>query len=442
MEYPWSRADPVQPARSYPRARVARKRGRHGPAATRGNCHVAGHSADNRTVRIVSAILVGALALPAASAADPASAALRTRAVETAYNLDFAEAGALAEQAIIADPDDAAAYWALALITWLKIVFDRGSVTVDEYLGSVTRPSVSLKPPPPAAARRFRDHANRALQIADQLVKARPADPDAHYQAGAAVGLLASYTASVEGRIIGAFRSARRAYDEHERVMRLDPRRRDAGLIVGTYRYLVSTLSLPMRLMAYVAGFGGDKDKGLRLVEDAARYAGETALEAQVALVLLYNRERNYDGALAVLATLRQRLPRNRLLWLESGATALRADRAADADRFLSEGIAKLAIDTRPRMFGETALWHYKRGAARVKLRQYPSAEEDLRAALSTDSRPWVKGRAHTELARIALARGDRATARREVDRGIALADADEDRPGARQARRLKAEIE
>ena len=64
--------------------------------------------------------------------------------------------------------------------------------------------------------------------------------------------------------MLAGFRAARRAYDEHERVLDLDPSRKDAGLIVGTYRYLVSTLSLPMRMMAYVAGFGGGRERGHR----------------------------------------------------------------------------------------------------------------------------------------------------------------------------------
>lgn len=142
-----------------------------------------------------------------------------------------------------------------------------------------------------------------------------------------------------------------------------------------------------------------------------------------------------------MLATLRQRFPRNRILWLETGATALRAGRPADAERALSEGIAKLGADARPRMFGEVALWHYKRGMARVRLQQYTPAEADLRIAVSNDGRPWVKGRAHTELARAAIARGDPTSAKREAELGITLAESDEDRSGARQARAVRATI-
>jgi hypothetical protein len=70
--------------------------------------------------------------------------------------------------------------------------------------------------------------------------------------------------------MFAGFKAARRAYDEHETVLELDPSRKDAGLIVGTYRYIVSTLSLPMRMMAYVAGFGGGRERGIQTLRETA----------------------------------------------------------------------------------------------------------------------------------------------------------------------------
>src|SRR6185503_7658732 len=158
-------------------------------------------------------------------------------------------------------------------------------------------------------------------------------------------------------------------------------------------RYLVATLSLPLRWVAYVAGFGGNRERGMRLIEDAATYDGDNTTDARFALILLYNREKRYDDALAQLARLRADYPRNRLVWLESGSTSLRAARFADAERFLAEGFAKFADDRRPRMFGEEALWLYKRGAARAALGRAADAEADLRRALSLTGRNWVFGR-------------------------------------------------
>ena len=377
------------------------------------------------------------LASSRTAGANAASDALRAQASAHTYNLEHAEAMAAFKQAVAADPADAAAYRGLATTYWLSITFTRGNMTVDDYLGRPTKPNPALAPAPPEAVAAFREAIDKALAIARQRLAANPKDADAHYQLGAAVGLRASYTATVDGSMTGAFRAAREAYDEHEQVLNLDPKRKDAGLIVGTYRYIVATLALPLRMMAYVAGFGGNREKGLRLIEEAAGYGGENQTDARFALILLYNREKRYGDALAQLALLREKYPRNRLVWLESGSTCLRAGRYADAARFLDEGLRRFADDRRPRMFGEDALWYYKHGTARAWSGKPHEAEPDLRKALAVPGRKWVYARAHLELGRIAVNAGNKAAARPELQQAIAFGDSDNDPGTAEEARRL-----
>src|SRR4029079_6959060 len=144
-----------------------------------------------------------------------------------------------------------------------------------------------------------------------------------------------------------------------------------------------------------------------------------------------------YDDALRVLAQLRTEYPRNRLMWLESGSTNLRAGRPADAERLLSEGFSRFANDRRPRMFGEDALWQYKRGAARAALGRATEAEADLKGALRTEGRKWVYGRTHLELGKLALKAGNIPAARTELQSAIANSDSDNDPATADEARRL-----
>jgi len=369
--------------------------------------------------------------------ANRESDALRARAAVETYNMDRERALATYREAVAADPGDAAAYRGLASALWLGITFRRGNMTVDEYLGRVSRTQTTPVPPPPEEAAAFRDAVEKAAAISRKRLDANARDADAHYQLGAADGLRASYTATVEGKAVGAFRAARDAYDEHERVLTLDANRKDAGLIVGTYRYIVSTLGAPARLVAYVVGFGGGKERGLKLIEEAAAYTGENQTDARLALVLIYNREKRYDDALRQLALLREQFPRNRLFWLESGATTLRAGRPADAARVLSDGLARFANDARPGMFGEQALWRYKLGASRAALGQRDEAEQELRKAVSLTGRPWIVGRAHLELGKLALAAGRTADARKELQTAATLCDSDNDGANADEARRL-----
>lgn len=275
------------------------------------------------------------------------------------------------------------------------------------------------------------------MELAERRVAANPEDPQAHYDLGAAIALRATYMATVEGKMLAGFRAARRSFDEHEKVVSLDPSRKDSGVVTGTYRYVVSTLSLPVRLIAYVVGFGGGRDRGIRLLQQAAAHESESRTDAMFALVLIYNRERRYDEALKTLDDLGRRYPRNRLIVLEKGATALRAGRYAEADAILTAGLEMLGRESRPRMPGEESLWRYKRGAARAGLGQTATAVADLQAATTAEAAGWVAGRAHAELARLSLARGDRAAAAAQAAQAESLCGRGNDPVCVAQARKL-----
>jgi hypothetical protein len=96
-----------------------------------------------------------------------------------------------------------------------------------------------------------------------------------------------------------------------------------------------------------------------------------------------------------------------------------------------------LARDTRPRIPGEEALWHYKRGAARVMLRRREEALADLRMAFAPGAAGWVQGRAHLEMARLAAQQGDGPGARREAAEAIAACGKSNDPICVDEARKI-----
>ena len=370
--------------------------------------------------------------------AQPANVeALRARGVQLVYEHEHDEAIKLLRQAAALAPDNPTNHRALANAIWLKMLFQRGAVTVDHYLGSFSRPRVDLRKPPPELAAEFSTEIAKAVELSEKRVAARPRDAQARYDLGAAVGLQASYVASIDGKLLAGFRAARRAYSEHETVMELDPSRKDAWVTVGTYRYIISTLSAPMRAMAYVAGFGSGKERGIKMLEETAAAGGESGTDALFALVLLYNREKRYDDALRSLQELRRMHPRNRLVVLEAGSTALRAGRAAQADAFLTEGLALLAKSTGAKIPGEETLWRYKRGAARTALGRLEEAAEDLKVAAGPEAQTWVQGRTHVELGRIAIRRGNRSAAATELRQAETLCQQGNDQPCVDDARML-----
>jgi tetratricopeptide (TPR) repeat protein len=364
------------------------------------------------------------------------AAALRARGQQLGYNLDHDFALTSFREAIAVDPNHPAAYRLAAATAWIRLLFERGAVTADDYLGQV-KADRRRQPPNKDLDAFFREHLTRAMALAEQRCREADNSADAHFQLGAAYSFQATYSATVEGSVFDSLRAARRAYSEHQRVLDLDPSRKDAGLIVGMYRYGVSTLSLPSRVLAHLAGFGGGRERGLKMVEEAAQTPSDIQTNARFALIVIYNREQRYDAAMRVIETLQQQYPRNRLLWLEAGSTSLRAGRPDQARKAIEDGLAKLAGDPRPRAFGELARWRYYHGAALLALKDSAAAERELRAALTDPARAWLQGRIHIELGKLADLTGSRPQAIEEYRLAARLCGDDDDDECLRNAKTL-----
>ena len=348
------------------------------------------------STRVLAGLLAVAWTCPVLSTTGPAD--LHARGLDYGYNLDYAEALATFEEAIARDPQDATAHRLAAATIWMRMLFLQGAITVDEYLGQAKAEDDRKRPPIDLVAQ-FDRHIDRAIAIAERRVRMQPPDADAHYQLGAAAALRTTYIATVNGKVVDSLGSGRRAYNEHKRTLALDPSRKDASLIVGMYRYTVANLSLPMRLMARIAGFEGGRESGLRLVEEAARFNSLAQVNARLTLLLMYNRERRYDEALALIRDLQREFPRNRLLWLEEGSTAIRAERPSDALRAIDWGLAMLAADPRRKAFGEEANWRLHRGTALLLMKNVEAARQQLQLAATADAPRWIRTRARDLLA-------------------------------------------
>jgi tetratricopeptide (TPR) repeat protein len=372
----------------------------------------------------------------ASGSRQPSVNAVIEQAFRAAYNLDHDEAMAQARRAVAIGPSESQAHRTLAAILWLRILFRRGAVSIDYYLGSVARQRASSPRVDPELVAEFKAVLARAIELAESRLKQNPRDLQARFDVGAVYALQASYTASVEFSMTSAFRSARRAFDEQEEVLARDPNRVGAGLVVGLYRYLISVLALPTRLFAYVAGFGGGKEKGIQMLEAAVRDP-RTRTDAKTALMLVYSREGRHHDVVLLARELRTEFPRNRLFLLEEGAAAIRAGRAAEAEAVLTQGINGLDTDTRPKVPGERAYWHYKRGLARVLLRHLDGARADLQTAQQSLPAGWVNGRTNLELGKLADLSGRRAEAQAAYRTAKAICDTNDDAVCSAEASRL-----
>ena len=307
--------------------------------------------------------LAALLLLPFSALARQDAGALRMRGIELGFNLDHAEAIAAFRESIAADPNHLAGYRLVAAALWTNTLLQSGAVTVADFTGESgsafrRRPGHELQ----LAVREVQRRAE-ALAERHERRRSRP-DVDTAFQLGAAYRFLCSYAATIDGSQWQSLTTARRAYREHERVLAIDPSRADAGLTVGLYRYWVSTQPIWSRVIAKVAGLDNDRDNGIRLVEAAAAHESADQASAMFSLIVIYNQTGRYEDALKVIGELQRRFPRNRLLWLEAGTTALRAAKPLVAREALEHGLQMLAADPRPKAPGELARWQYHLGVA------------------------------------------------------------------------------
>ena len=357
----------------------------------------------SRSVRAVL-ILAAIVLLPKPSSARQAAEELRARGLDFGFNLDHAEAVATFKQSIAADPGNLAGYRFLTGVLWSSALFAQGAITSDDFTGQGS----------PFRARRAGIELQQAahdLLLRTEAASAAitrdgsPASVAAMYEVGAAYRLLSTLRGTIDGSQWSSFSAARRAYQDHQRVLKFDSRRTDAGLTIGLVNFWVAAQPRLSRFVARVAGLDGDSTNGVRLVEQAAATETLARASAMFALIVIYQSQDRNEDALRIIAELQHRYPRNRLLWLEAANTELRAGRAADARASVEHGLSMFDTDARPKAYGELARWHYYYGLALARLHQNDAAIRQFRAALEGDSLEWARERTRLELNKLTSVR-------------------------------------
>jgi tetratricopeptide (TPR) repeat protein len=394
-------------------------------------------------VRLLAIALVVTHLLSQTVTAQPAAPREQTtweRVFDLAYNLDYPEAYAEGNRLIAEKPNDPTSYRAMATVAWMEMVFRRGAASIDHYLGAIAETQFNVPKPSPELDALFQKHIEKSIALSDAAMAAHPKDPQALFDSGSAWALKGGYAAAVLGSLTGAFKAARHAYNAHEKVLEIAPERAEANLVVGSYRYAISTFGVATRVAAYVVGFGGGREKGISMIEIASK-KGISQSDALFALAVIYSREGRHADAVEKLRELERRYPRNRLLVLEEGAALIRAGHADTANDVLTAGLAKLDKDTRPRFPGEKALWLYKRGLARLNWNHRADAAADLNAALGAEPAGWVRGRTHVELGKLADLAGNRQKALSEYGEAATICAQSNDPACEAEAAKFKKRI-
>ena len=193
-----------------------------------------------------------------------------------------------------------------------------GALSAGEYAND-NFINAAHEPVDPKTSQQIKSLVQKALAIENRRLEANSKDVAALYARGVTKAEFATYTALIERAWLSALRNAVAARHDHEKVLELDPANVDAKLIVGAHNYVVGNLPWAVKTASSVVGLGGNKEKGLEYLRQAADANGETSVDAKIVLIVFLRRERRLDEALQILRSLEPQYPHNVLFAIEEG---------------------------------------------------------------------------------------------------------------------------
>jgi tetratricopeptide (TPR) repeat protein len=234
------------------------------------------------------------------------------------YNLEYDQAIAEFRKLTAIDPTNPAFHNHLAQAVLYREMLRGGALESELVSGSNPFLSRSKLNTSPEAQREFEASLNRALQIAKVRIEKDPNDSGALYAQGVSYGLRANYNFLVRKAWIDSLKDATAARKAHNRVLEINPNFTDAKLVQGIHDYIVGSLPFTMKLLGFIAGFQGDRESGIRSLQQVAEKGSFNKYDAQVLLAAIYRREKKPELAIPLLARVISKFPRNYLFRLET----------------------------------------------------------------------------------------------------------------------------
>ncbi len=281
------------------------------------------------------------LLLFALLAAGQTPAELEERGDRRLYDYEFAEADEAFRLLGERFPESPSGPYARAATVWSRIAQRNGSMRGSTHRGDrfwtqPRKPEVA-----PEEEARFRAGTEEALRRVERLLQRDPDDTEALYYRGAIRGLQSGWAMVVERSYFRAFRTGLGAVGDHRKVLALDPEFWDSYAVVGAYDYSLATLPGVLRMIAFVTGRGGDRERGLEYLRITAEKGTRARWGAMLSEAVILQREGMEQDALGRVRTLRREFPRNPDFALEEVALVnlLGSHREARAlaERFLED---------------------------------------------------------------------------------------------------------
>jgi tetratricopeptide (TPR) repeat protein len=232
------------------------------------------------------------------------------------YNLEYDEALAEFSAQAARNPSSPDAYNHIAQAILYREMYRAGLLSSDFFVGTkfVHQPKLPMSD---ADEKQFHDSINRAISLCGERLAAKPDDTEALYAMGVSYGLRGNYLFIVKKAWVDALRDVAEARKLHHRVTELNPEFVDAKLTQGVNDYIVGSLPLRWKMLGFLGGFHGDKQRGIRTLQEVGASGRINRVDAMVLLAAVYLREKKPEQALPVLTELTEEFPKNPLLKTE-----------------------------------------------------------------------------------------------------------------------------
>jgi tetratricopeptide (TPR) repeat protein len=236
---------------------------------------------------------------------------------EAFYNLDYDQSIASYEKALAASPDDPVLHNHLAHALLYREMFRDGALESELVSGNNSFIRRQKLEPPADVEKRFFAEIDTAMRLGQARIAKNPRDTGALHALSVSYALRANYGFLVRKSWRASLSDASQAHKYDSQVIAIEPDNYDAKLLLGGYDYIVGQLSWSLRALGFLAGFHGDKQRGLRTIEEVAVKGKENRVDAEIVLCALYRREGQASRAIPLVSQLIQRYPRNYLFRFE-----------------------------------------------------------------------------------------------------------------------------
>lgn len=161
------------------------------------------------------------------------------------------------------------------------------------------------------------DHFEAAISRAETLARARLGkngkDQDALFAMTLSSGLQADYAALIEKKNLASLHFTKEASTWAQQLLAVCSDCYDAQVATGFSKYIIGSMSMPMRWIMKMGGLPGDKQGGMADLQLTAQRGHYLAPFARILLAIAYVRDKNKARALELLSSLKAQFPGNTL---------------------------------------------------------------------------------------------------------------------------------